>query len=283
MGQNQPNMAKQDVKGKTGTDLINEVNATEVAHGQCAFWWLGQHGFILKLGQTVLYIDAYLSPSDARNIPPLLRPSEVTNATGILGTHDHGDHIDRPCWPAMAAASPNAILLAPLFVRESVINDLGLSPGRVVGLDDGISATVGDVKITAVPAAHELLSTHPETGQNEFLGLVFEGNGFCAYHAGDTCIYEGLRQRLRKWKFDLAFLPINGRDAKRLSSGCIGNMTYQEAVDLAGAVQPGMTVPTHFEMFDGNTENPQLFMDYIAVKYPNLKAQIPQHGVRTTL
>ncbi len=48
------------ITGKSGQALIDEVNAAEVAHGQCAFWWLGQHGFIVKLGEVVRnYIDAY--------------------------------------------------------------------------------------------------------------------------------------------------------------------------------------------------------------------------------
>lgn len=267
--------------GKTGQALIDEVNATKVATGHCAFWWLGQHGFILKLGDAVFFIDAYLSPSNARTVPPLLEPSEVTNATAIIGTHDHGDHIDRPCWPAMAAASPDAIFVTPLAVRDDVAAEMGLPSERIIGLNDGLSTTIAGVKITAVPAAHELLSVDSETGHHDFLGLIFEGNGICVYHAGDTCIYEGMQQILRQWKIDLAFLPINGRDAMRLKSGCIGNMTYQEAVDLAGSIQPGITVPTHFEMFTMNSENPQLFIDYIEVKYPNLKAQIPVHGATT--
>lgn len=265
---------------KTGKALIVEIDATAVGKGQCALWWLGQHGFAVKLGQTVLYIDAYLSQNWARNVRPLLLPSEVTNADAIIGTHDHADHIDRPVWPEIANASPGAMFLAPQFVRDDLVSTLGLPAARVVGLDDGVSATVGDVEITAIPAAHELLSTDPVTGANEFLGVIIEGNGFCLYHAGDTCLYEGLHARLRTWNLDLALLPINGRDAKRLSSGCIGNMTYQEAVDLAGAIKPGLTIPTHFEMFDGNTENPQLFSDYIQVKYPALKAQVPVHGER---
>lgn len=267
--------------GKTGRALVDEVSATSVPYGSCAFWWVGQHGFIVKLGEVVLYIDAYLTPNEARNIPPLVTPSEVTNASGILGTHDHGDHIDRPSWPGMASASPKATIIVPKLVRQSVIEEMVLSPDRVVGLDDGISTSVGGVRITAVPAAHELLHIDEVTGLHPFLGFVIEGNGFALYHAGDTTIYEGMQQKLRQWKFDLALLPINGRDAKRLKSNCIGNMTYQEAVDLAGAIEPGITIPTHFEMFNGNTENPQLFIDYINVKYPHLQAQVPVHGLRT--
>ena len=112
------------------------------------------------------------------------------------------------------------------------------------------------------------------------MGYILNGNGFRLYHAGDTCLYEGMQARLRAKPLDLALLPINGRDARRLAAGCIGNMTYQEAADLAGAIQPGLTIPTHFEMFAQNSENPQLFVDYMRVKYPHLQTWIPRHGSR---
>lgn len=274
------------IAGKTGQALIDEVNATEVAKGQCAFWWLGQHSFIVKLGEFVIYIDPYLSPSESRNVPALLRPEQITNADAIIGTHDHGDHIDRPIWPALAAASPEASFYVPRPCRASIVNDLGIAAERVHGLEEDchswltLSHGGARLHIHAIPAAHELLSVDPATGCHECVGVILEGNGITLYHAGDTCIYEGIQDRLRQWKLDLAFLPINGRDGRRLKSGCIGNMTFQEAVDLAGAVRPGLTVPTHWDMFDGNTENPELFMEYISVKYPDLRARIPVHGER---
>lgn len=134
--------------------------------------------------------------------------------------------------------------------------------------------------MTAVPAAHEFLDEDPATGLHPYLGYIIEGGGFRLYHAGDTCLYEGMQARLRQWPLDLALLPINGRDAKRLAANCIGNMTYQEAADLAGAVRPGLTVPTHFDMFATNSEDPQLFVDYMRVKYPRLATCIPRHGQR---
>ena len=269
--------------GKTGQALIDEINETDVPFGHAAFWWLGQHGFIVKLGSVVIYIDPFLSPNQHRNIPPLLTPLQVTNAAAVIGTHDHSDHIDRPVWPDIASASPSAVFITPALVRDDIISALNLAKHRVIGLDEGLTTTIFDVKISAIPAAHELLVRDLETGYHECIGVVIEGNGFCLYHAGDTCIYEGIQGRLRNWNLDLAFLPINGRDAKRLKSGCIGNMTYQESVDLAGSIKPGLTIPTHFEMFNGNTEDPVLFMDYIAVKYPQLKSQIPVHGQKTVV
>lgn len=142
--------------------------------------------------------------------------------------------------------------------------------------DDTIDA--GPIRITGIPAAHEFLDRDTQTGRYPYLGYVVEGGGVTLYHAGDTCLYEGLHARLRCWKLDAAFLPINGRDARRLAAHCIGNMTYQEAADLAGSLAPRLTLPTHFDMFAMNSEDPELFMEYMKVKYPDLKAVLCEYG-----
>jgi L-ascorbate metabolism protein UlaG (beta-lactamase superfamily) len=265
----------------TGSSLIQEINTCPVPPNHGAFWWLGQQSFIVKLGSDILYLDPFLTPLKSRNTPPLLRPDELTNATLILGSHDHLDHIDRRCWPAIAAASPSAKFVVPKLLRGTIVRDLNLPDDRVLGVDEGLTVRAGSVTITAVPAAHEFLDTDPATHLHPYVGFIIEGNGICLYHAGDSCLYEGMQAALRRWKLDLAFLPINGRDAKRYASNCIGNMTYQEAADLAGAIRPGLTVPAHFDMFTGNSENPQLFIDYMKVKYPHLATMIPQHSQRT--
>jgi L-ascorbate metabolism protein UlaG (beta-lactamase superfamily) len=217
---------------------------------------------------------------EARQVPPLLKPEHITNATAILGSHDHPDHIDRDSWPALAKAT-TAPFVVPMLLRDKVIKEIPLPATRVQGVDEGTTLKIGEATITAIPAAHEFLDTDPATGQHPYLGFIIEANGFRLYHAGDTCIYEGMQSKLRQWKIELAFLPINGRDAARLKVGCIGNMTFQEAADLAGSQQFGLSIPTHFEMFTMNSEDPQKFVDYMAVKYPKLKAQIPVHGQRT--
>ncbi len=268
---------------KTGQALIADIDACVVDEGNCAFWWLGQHSFVVKLGETVCYLDPFLTPGSSRQVAPLLTPEQLTNASLVLGSHDHGDHIDRPAWPVIATASPRARFVVPELLRERVVKEVGLPSERVLGVDLGKVHTVDGVTVTAVPAAHELLDVDGATGLHPYVGFVLSGNGVTLYHAGDTCMYEGMQGILRTWQFDIAFLPINGRDAKRLREGCIGNMTYQESADLAGAIAPGMTVPAHFEMFAMNSEDPQLFVDYMQVKYPKLRTAIPVHGERAVV
>jgi L-ascorbate metabolism protein UlaG (beta-lactamase superfamily) len=265
----------------TGQPLIDEVNATALQPRELAFWWLGQLGYILKLGDKVVYIDAYLSPSQARTTPPLLEPSQVTNATLICGTHDHSDHIDRPSWPRMAEASPLAKFVVPALPLKKVAEKCKIPEDRFVGLDDAKRVEIAGLQITGVASAHEFLDQDPKTGQYPHLGYVIEGNGCRVYHSGDCCKYEGLETRLRQWpSFDVEFLPINGRDAARLKTNCIGNMTFQEAVDLAGMTGARMAVPSHWDMFKNNSEDPQKFVDYLSVKYPKVRSFVPRHGER---
>jgi len=268
---------------RTGHELIADIDAARVDPGTVAFWWLGQHSFVLKMGPAILYVDPFLTPIAERLVPPLVSPAQMAHARLVLGTHDHGDHIDRAAWPDVARAG-RATFVVPNLVRDSIVRDLEIPEERVVGVDDGTSATVDGVRITGVAGAHEFLDRDPETGRYPWLGYVIEAGGCRVYHAGDTIKYEGLETRLKAHRpIDLALLPINGRDAARTEQGTIGNMTYQEAVDLAGAIKPRLTIPTHYDMFAGNLEDPQLFLDYLRVKYPELRSRICRYGEQVQL
>ena len=268
---------------QTGPDLIHDIDTCRVPADGCALWWLGQHSFIVKLGATVVYIDVFLSEHHGRQVAPLLTPAQCVNADLFLGTHDHIDHIDRPSWPGMAQAAPQALFVVPELLRTRVAADLDLPANRVAGLDLGLTVKVKDVTVTAIPAAHEFLDRDEATGLYPRLGFIVEGNGFRLYHAGDCCLYEGIHALLRGKPFDLFILPINGRDARRLSTHLIGNMTYQEAADLAGDLPPGVVIPAHYEMFARNSANVQDFVDYVQIKYPRQRVVVPAHGERVLL
>jgi L-ascorbate metabolism protein UlaG (beta-lactamase superfamily) len=259
--------------------LIQDIDTCQVGDAELVIWWLGQHSFVVKTGSTILYIDPFLSEMAGRQVAPLLSPAQIHHADIICGTHDHDDHIDRGSWPALAAASPKACFVVPDMVRQSVAQEQGIAEARLIGLDDARAVEIDGVRITGIAAAHEFLDQDPLTGRYPNLGYVIEANGFALYHSGDCCIYEGLQTKLRAWHFDVIFLPINGRDAVRLAAGCIGNMTYQEAADLAGALQPELTIPSHYEMFAMNSQDPRPFVDYMHVKYPRLRTTLLEHGV----
>ena len=161
------------------------------------------------------------------------KPDQVTNATLVLGSHDHDDHIDRRAWPAIAQAAPGAKFVVPELLREKIVRDLGLPAERVLGMDEGISVREMGITITAIPAAHESLDEDPATGRHPYLGYILPGKGFRLYHAGDTCIYEGMQAKLRRGPLDLAIAAD-----QRAGRAAAGRRLHRQH-DVPGSGRPG--------------------------------------------
>ena len=249
-------------------ELFSQVQDTK----ENAFWWLGQHSFIVRLEKQTLLIDPFLSDLKERNVPPLFDPKDAKSVDLVLCTHDHLDHID-PIAISGLAKETMAQFIAPKAHEKRMLS-LGVNKKRLLLLNANESLDLNGLKISAIKAAHEFFDKTDE-GYYPYLGYVIEGSK-TIYHAGDTVWWEGLQRALSRWQFDLALVPINGRDAIRYAANIIGNMTYQEAADLLGGLEVKLSVPTHFDMFDSNREDPQLFIDYLAVKYPNRKVWVGQ-------
>jgi len=266
---------------KQHAELIFEINKAEPPYGGLAFWWLGQHSFVVKAGGRILYFDPYLEPSERRLVPPLLLPKEVRHADWVFGSHDHTDHIDPYAIQGIASASKQARFVVSRVAAQHLA-ELGVPEGRVVALDEGLTYEEDGLRISAIAAAHEFFDRDAVMGY-PYLCFIVETGGVTIVHTGDTCRYDGMLWKLRQWSPDILFLPINGRDAARLRRGCIGNMTYQEAADLAGELRPRLVVPSHYDMFEDNSADPALFAAYIGVKYPGLQYWIGGHGERVDL
>ncbi len=266
-----------------GLDLISDIDQFTPARDELGIWWLGQHSFVLKIADKIIYLDPFLSGVEGRQVAPLLEASQIHHADVICGSHDHADHIDRPVWPAMAMAAPRAKFVVPNLLRLGLAKDLGIASDRFVGLDDGQTVDVNGVHISAIAAAHELLDPDPVSGEYPCLGFIIQAAGWTIYHAGDTCLYNGMIAKLRQWRHDVMFLPINGRDAKRYAAGIVGNMTYQEAADLAGTLQPRWVIPAHYEMFASNSVDSRDFVEFCRIKYPAIKTHVCIHGERVVL
>jgi L-ascorbate metabolism protein UlaG (beta-lactamase superfamily) len=179
-----------------------------------------------------------------------LRGGDLHGVDLVLASHKHSDHLDPGTLPDLLAASPQAVLVLPEAIREHARQlDRELPAERLVGLDAGRTYERAGFRVRAVPSAHEQLEADP-AGHHLYLGYVIESAGLRLYHSGDSLAYDGLPDWLGAGRFDVLFLPINGRDPAR---GVPGNMSAAEAVDLAGRVRPRFIVPHHYDMFTFNT------------------------------
>jgi len=252
-----------------------------------AFRHFGQLGFLLDCGGTKVGVDLFLSPMKGRLVPPQAKADDLLDVDVFIGTHDHADHIDRPFWRELARLGCRAKFLVPAYAARDIVRETGLKRTQVIGLTQGESVLIGDVKATAVASAHERLE-FDRRGRSKNLGFVLETAGgdlraprksVRVYHSGDCCLYEGLQSTLAKFgTFDAAFLPINGRDAWRLTHDFIGCMDAHEAVELAGELGVKALVPGHYDMFEPNLGDVKECVAYAKAKYPKLKVIVPQAG-----
>jgi L-ascorbate metabolism protein UlaG (beta-lactamase superfamily) len=234
-------------------------------------WWLGQSGFLATQKGRALIFDPYLSDSLTRKYAGTAKPHvRMTErvvepaALGALGvidvitsSHQHTDHFDIETLQPLLSTNPQARLVLPAAVREFAAERLGAdAAARFVELDDGQSACVGYVNFHGVAAAHNSVE-RDALGRSRFLGYVVEWGGLTFYHSGDTLLHDGLLAALRRFKIDIAFLPINGDRPER---GVAGNLSGVEAARLAHAAGVRRVIPCHFDLFEFNTAPPDEFI-----------------------
>ena len=233
-----------------------------------ALAWLGQAGFVLRIGEAVMLVDPYLSDHLAakyrgtrfphvRMMPAPVSPDALPRVDLVVCTHRHGDHMDPGTLPVLAARHPACRFVVPAAERAHAAA-LGLATQRLILAEAGHALRPLpdlDLVLRPVPAAHERLE-QDEQGQHRFLGYGIETGGLRLYHSGDCIPYDGLADVVRALAPELALLPVNGRDAERARAGVPGNFTLDEAVALCAETGIASLIPHHFGLFAFNTADP---------------------------
>lgn len=259
-----------EVSPRSGS-LVERVDKLEVQPNSLGFYGLGQAGVIIRGPEGAIYVDPYLTDNDGsgghieRNFPPPVDPADITNAAGVLISHVHIDHFDPQTLGPLAKSSQEARFYAP---HTCDLSQAGIEPERTEIPEVDRKFTVGGASVTAIPSAHTGLEYDPERGYS-YLGYVIEWNGITVYHSGDTVIYDGLLDTLRRWDIDVVFMPINGRDYFRTAQDIVGNTGFREVAELAETLDIRMTIPTHYDLIPPNTENPAYFVDYLYERNPD--------------
>ncbi len=237
------------------------------APGRLQCWWLGQSGFLLQWAGRHLLFDPYLSDSlttkyaatdkpHVRMTERVIAPERLDFIDVVTSSHNHTDHLDAETLTPLLRVNPALELIVPEANRTFAAERLGVAPERPRGLDAGEALELAGFRVHAVPAAHNTLEIDG-LGRHKFLGYVVEAGPWTIYHSGDTLRYAGMAERLRRWKIDLALLPINGdRPERRVA----GNLNGVEAANLAHDIAAGLVVPCHYDMFEFNTATPDEFV-----------------------
>lgn len=199
--------------------------------------WIGQSGYILYDGKTEICIDPYLSnvvdriAGRGRMVKAPLLPEELKSDV-VVCTHNHLDHVDIDAIPLMD--KKNMLFLAPTDAKEQ-LTECGVT--KYEPFDEGKAFKTGDFELKAVFADHSVPA----------VGVIVKHSGITMYFSGDT-EYNKKLEDLKEYSIDIMFICINGK---------LGNMNVDDAVKLTKIINPKVAIPTHYGMFESNTENPE--------------------------
>jgi L-ascorbate metabolism protein UlaG (beta-lactamase superfamily) len=187
--------------------------------------YLGHSAFQLTDGTSTVLVDPFLTGN-----PKAATTADELDATTILLTHGHGDHLgDSVAIAKRTGAEVVAIVeLANEIAGEGVsVRDPNLGGTEVFDW--------GSVRL--VPAWHTAVS--PSGTTHTPAGLLIEIGGKRIYHLGDTCLFSDLQLVKRYGHIDVALIPIGGHYT----------MDRFDAVTAAEWVGADTVIPIHFNTF----------------------------------
>ncbi|MGI8572554.1 MAG: metal-dependent hydrolase [Solirubrobacteraceae bacterium] len=187
--------------------------------------FLGHACFELSEGNDTVLIDPFLSGN-----PKAAIAADDAQATTILLTHGHGDHIGDTVSIAKRTGAPVVAIveLAGELEQEGVeVSNPNL--GGTVKFDWGW--------VKLVPAWHT--STTPKGTVNTPAGLLVNFHDTVVYHLGDTCVFSDLQLVGKRNPIDAALMCIGGHFT----------MDRVDAVDAAQLVGAKTVIPCHYNTF----------------------------------
>jgi L-ascorbate metabolism protein UlaG (beta-lactamase superfamily) len=161
------------------------------------------------------------NPAYKRIAPPARTREELTAVDVVLVSHNHWDHTDRAFFRALPASVPVVTGKAWTVKMKGARN--------VVPLDDWEAQEVAGIRVSAVPASH--LAVSPR-------GFVIEADGRTVYFAGDTYYRPFLEEVARRFRLDLALLPV-------ATFRTPTTMGEKKAVRAAQTLAPRTIIPIH--------------------------------------
>ena len=205
--------------------------------------FLGHAAFELKTGDATVLVDPFLTGN-----PNAAAQADELEATMILLTHGHGDHVgDTVDIAKRTGATVVAITELAGELGDEGIETLDPNLGGTVNLDWGW--------VKLVPAWHT--STTPKGTVSTPAGLLISIGDTLVYHLGDTCLFSDLKLIAQRGdKVDVALVPIGGHYT----------MDRYDAVTAVEFVDPKLVIPIHYDTFPPIETDSQAFKSDVESK-----------------
>jgi len=271
---------------KFGNELLKEIEGTSLPEGFVSVWYLGQSSMLVKYLNKYAIFDPHLEDSlskrpvnpSIRNYPSPLDPAHCDFLDYVFISHNHADHLEGATIEKIAKCNSKVKFIIPA-PEKAALTGIGVENSRIIPAHSEKETLLDGLSFTAIPAAHYELNLD-ENGDAPAVGYVVRFGDLTVYHAGDTVVYPGMIEKLRKHSINIAMIPINGRDYRRDARNCIGNTSFREAADLCSDINGDLLIPMHYDLYNHNTENPAFLVDYLYSNHRGMKFHLFQPGER---
>jgi L-ascorbate metabolism protein UlaG (beta-lactamase superfamily) len=220
--------------------------------GKTKIKWLSHAGFqITSSGGKVLYIDPWLD-----NPVSVSKLDEVKEATLVLVTHDHMDHVGQA---AEIVAKTGGLLVANVETAKRLQNDAKIPAEKVCyfgyGMNIGGNLVYEGISVTMTQAFHS-------TGTGAPCGYIIKlEDGTTLYHAGDTGIFDSMKTFGELYSIDIAMLPV----------GSVFTMDPFQAAKAAKMISPKKVIPMHYKTFPILVQDTKGFVDLAKKEAPGVE------------
>jgi L-ascorbate metabolism protein UlaG (beta-lactamase superfamily) len=237
-----------------------------VTHGDLTIDWYGYATVRLEAGDTVVYLDPgrygvltgeWEADSDAAaEAHPSGPARRLEDADLVCVTHVH--HYDPDGIDRVASEDATIVAFDGISVRESSrdLPRLAELPYEVIELGIEDEAVIADVPLWTVPAYNDPDGPRTRADGTPFhpkgrgCGFLLSFDGTRVFWPGDTDVLEG-HDRL---EVDVLVPPIGGAFT----------MDRTEAAEFAGALDPELVVPVHYNTFDALETDSRAFAADVA-------------------
>jgi len=243
--------------------------------------YLGHATVLIELDGVRLLTDPLLRHRVAhlrRQVPQVDRAG-LAGLDAVLISHLHHDHVDLA---SLRLLGSDLRLLVPAGAG-AWLRRAGFT--AVTELAAGEHAQVADLEVTATRAGPD--GRRPGGPRAGTLGFVVRGQSSSVYFAGDTELFDGMRDLPRG--LDAALLPVAGW-GPTLGPG---HMDPLQAAQAAALVQPRIAIPMHWgtllPLGLGRRHRhalglpPRAFADHVGELAPAVEVRILDPGEATQL
>lgn len=222
--------------------------------------WLGHSSSIIRIAGVTVLTDPVIVPksSPASPLPPRLGPppltvDELPVIDVIVLSHGDYDHLHLPTIKALAQRFPQAMVLAPRGVAAPLV--AGGFP-QATELSEGESATLGRLRMTALPARHETRRNPFSLKDGGAVSWELADGRTRILFIGDSAYGPAFaRIGAARGPYNAVLVPIGAYEPRSLVANV--HATPEEAAQIARDVRAKLAIGIHWGTFALSPDRPE--------------------------